>query len=701
MAVRRLATGRPAAGVLAVGFLTIVAIVVFRQAIFDRWTFPWDFLGSYTTTPAFVAASIGRGHPLWWSPFVASGFPVGLDPQAGIYFPGWWLLGVLRVPLTLRALTAVQIAHVVFGSVGVMALARARRLQWPWAMLAALAYIFFGGFYGEAEHADIFRGFAYVPWVLWALTPPTDRSRWTRVVALPALAWLIASGAYPGQVVSFGVAGAIYVAVALRMEPGSWRRYRGALLLATVSAAAICAAVLLPYLLAEQAGQFHRAYEPTAAVRAGESLAVKDVLGLYLNNFAWTYDGTVTAWALAVPMLIGLACVRRRMLSRHLPLVVTGALALTLSMAPKIGVIGHVMVSMRPLFPSRFPAADYKAIVAVSLLVLSADAWSELVRRREGLWLRAAALTGLVALGAIFAPSTYASPTKALWLVILLAAMSWALTVVRVNAKALAAILTALVIVDGVREAYDYRFLNHMSPWRASPAEAAQYRARDVYVRRLATSLRVAVASRPARVPPYAPLASAPTGSDPDASGWLASGYYAIDYGGTIERALWRAEHDPTWLAMLLAPWRAYVFPCAKVGCEDGAVRLPPPAKWPASAAVRTLSYGPRGITYSVATSRPVLMVENELAFEGWRSNNARAHLIDAGVPFRAWRLAAGSYRFTATYRQPGRIAQFFAALVALLAWLGCLFAVRWRSLRAPGRKTIVADRQLVGSAES
>lgn len=651
--------------------------------IFDGWTFPWDFLGSYTTTPAFVAASIGRGHPVWWSPFVASGFPVGLDPQAGVYFPGWWLLGILRVPLTLRALTVVQAGHVLLGSMGVLALGRARQLQWPWAALAAVAYLFFGGFYGEAEHADIVRGFAYAPWMLWSLTPPADGSRWLRLAALPVIAWLIASGAYPGQLVSFGIAGVVYLVGALSIGGSSaWRKHRVALLLVVVSAIAACVAVLLPYLLAEQAGQFHRVYEPTASVRSGESLAPKDVLGLYVNNFAWTYDGTVTAWALAIPMLIGLACVRRRVLSLHVPLVMTGSLALMLAMAAKVAVIGRLMVSMRPVFPSRFPAADYKAIVAVSVLILSAEAWSQLVRRREHLWWRAALMGGAIVGGAVFATKVYAPPTKALWLIIGVTVVSVLLVIARINARTLAVALVALVIVDGAREAYDYRFLNRVSPWRASPAEVASYRSRDAYVRKLPEALTTAVASRPARVPPYAPLATAPTGSDPDASGWVASGYYAIDYGGTIERSLWQAEHSSAWFSLLLEPWHAYLFPCAKVSCKRRAVRLPPLAKWAISPAVHMISYGPKGITYAVKIRQPMLMVENELTFDGWNSNTARARLVNVGIPFRSWRLGTGVYRFTVTYRQPGRLAQLWAAFIAMLAWLGCLFTA-WRRSRS------------------
>jgi hypothetical protein len=677
--LRRLRSSPALIPSLAIAGITGLAVIIFRQQLFDHWTFPWDFVGGYTTTPAFVAATVGSGHLLSWSPFVASGFPVDVDPQAGLYFPGWWLLGGLGIPATLRVLTAVQVAHVLFGSIGMLMLARARRLSLSWAVVAAVAYLLFGGFYGEAEHADIVRGFAYLPWLLWALTPPSASVRWTRLTVVPPLAWLMASGAYPGQLVSFGLIGLLYVGTALRSGGREvWQEHRTALLMAVLASGAVCLAVLLPYLRAERANELYRALEPTAAVRAGESLGPLDVFGLYLNNFAWTYDGTVTSWAVGIPVLIGLACLRWQTVRRHAPLAVCGAVALALAVTPRIGFVGRAMAALRPLFPSRFPAAEYKAAVAIALILLAADAWSRVTVRRQGLAWRAPALGALLVLGALLAPSTYGPPTRALWLVIVVVVASIALVLVRLPPRLLVCLLVGLVVVDGVREAYDYRLLGAVSPWRASPAEAAPYRARDVYVRTLPKLLAHAPTTRPARVAPYAPLTKAPTGSDPDATGWIADGYHLIDYGSTLERALWRVEHNPTWLALFLEPWHGYTFPCEEVGCSSHhAVRLPSATTWRPASTVRTLSYGSDKIVYSVDISQPELLVENELAIRGWQANTVKVTPMDAGVPMRAWRLSPGRYVFAASYHEGGRAAQEAAVIAALLFWLGSILAVR------------------------
>ncbi len=654
---------------LAGPLLLALTIWVFRLQLFDNWSFPWDFLGTYSTTPAFVADTIGRGHPISWSPFVASGFPVDVDPQAGLYFPVWWILGALRAPLTLRALTAIQVAHVLFGAIGVLVLARARRLAMPWATVAAVAYLFFGGFYGQAEHADIFRGFAYLPWLLWALTPPSAPERWTRLMAVPPLAWLIVSGAYPGQTVSFSILGAVYLAAALLTgEREIWRRHRTALLLAVLASAAVCVAVLLPYLRANEAGELYRTIEPTAAVRSMFAISPLDFFGLYLNNFAWTYEGTITTWAIGIPILVGVACARRETLRRQAPLLVCGAVALTLGMTPKIGFIGRAMTAVQPLFPSRFPASDYKAAVAIALIVLSADAWSAIASRPaiRARWIAIALACSVLIAGALLVPSTHAQPTRELWLVIAVVLASGLIASIRLPHSVLVGLLIALIVVDGVREIGDYQLGGAVSPWKEPPSALAFYFQRNVYVRELPERLHQVPKSRPARVP-------AATTAEPNASGWVADAYHEADYDPTVERVLWQAQQNPSWLALLLKPWHAYLFPCARVGCRSGEVSLPPPQTWQTSSDVQSLSYGLGRISYAVHVPQPMLMVENELAVHGWRADKSTVEAVRAGIPLRAWRLPAGTYRFTTTFVEPDRTLQELAAVLALAAWLGCV----------------------------
>lgn len=667
-----------------IGLLAAITMWAFRFQLFEHWSFPWDFLGTYSTTPAFVADTIGRGHPLFWSPFVASGFPIDVDPQAGLYFPVWWILGLLRISPTLHVLTIVQVVHVFFGGVGVFALARARRLELPWAAVAAVAYLFFGGFYGQSEHADIVRGFAYLPWLLWALTPPQVISRgWSRLVAVPPMAWLIASGAYPGQIVSFGIVGLVYVAVSLWLSDRSvWGRYRGALLITVIACLAICVVVLLPYIRAERAGELYRTIEPTSAVRASFSLSPLDLFGLYLNNFAWTYEGTITSLAVGVPILFGVACAKTPTFRRHVPLIACGVVALILAMAPKIGPIGKEMASLRVLFPSRFPASDYKPAIALVLIIVSVDSWSCIAARTRGRpWIAATSALCVLIAGALLVPSTYARPTYELWLVLLVIGATAVVALTRPRTRVLAVVLVALVVIDGAREIGDYRLAGTNSPWKEPPSALAFFEARNQYVRHLPERLREPVNTRPARVP-------AASTAEPDASGWVADAYHETDYDPTVEKSLWLAEHNTEWSTKLLEPWHAYTFSCSLTDCRSGHVHLRSASTWQVSRQVTTLSYGDARISYMVDTSKPLLMVENELAVLGWRSNTPKVKPFDAGIPLRAWRLAPGRYKFVASFQEPDRWLQWVALACALVAFAASAFILNFRPARGPMRRS-------------
>ena len=104
---------------------------------------------------------------------------------------------------------------------------------------------------------------------------------------------------------------------------------------------------------------------------------------------------------------------------------------------------------------------------------------------------------------------------------------------------------------------------------------------------------------------------------------------------------------------------------------------MPVPTRTTPGAGVQTLSYQAQKITYVADLSQPTLLVENELAINGWRSDDPRVQPAKAGIPLRAWRLPAGQYQFSASYHEPGRALQGLALAAALAAWLGCAFALR------------------------
>ena len=189
----------------------------------------------------------------------------------------------------------------------------------------------------------------------WRRLGCCGRSRPPRTTAVgrasrrSAVAWLVVAGGYPGQTASFALVGLAYVVVELRSRRGwPWRTMLVPLVLAAVACAGVTLALTLPYIEASSREELIRLFQPTVSVRATWAIHPLDALGLYLNNFAWDKDGTIAAWAVAIPALIGVACVRRRELGRQASLAIVGGVALVLGMRPAVRPIGKLMAVVRP-----------------------------------------------------------------------------------------------------------------------------------------------------------------------------------------------------------------------------------------------------------------------------------------------------------------------------------------------------------------
>lgn len=658
---------------ITVAVVVTATVVVFRRHLFSGYTFPWDFWGKYSAGPAFVSSSVGAGNPFDWTPFSGGGAPLAVDLQVGLYFPVWWLLGVLHIPATISVVTLVQILHIPFGAAGVFLLARRRSIALPWAAVAAIGYVFFGGFYGNAEHADIFRGFAYLPWLLWSITIPIDGRRRTAIVAFPILMWLTGSGAYPGQIVSFTLLCALYAGVELMMKPSDrrqWLTYG----FAFAAALAILAAIVTPYLSADSAGLLWRPTPSTVEQRAIWALRPVDSLGLYLSAFSWHFEGTIYQWAIGAPLLVGLAGLRRPALRGHPGLVVIGGAALALATLPAWLPAGRLLAAIPILDASRFPAADYKAPAALALLLLCVVGWQGLFQRPRVAG--AAAIGAALAAGVLVAPQhTSIPPTERLPLLLLVLAASVSLPLVASRAPRLALIaLVTLVAVDGGRSVADTEHESGTRPWEVNGDYVVARRERDEGARRAREVLAAPIPRRPARMPPGAPLDKAPGGTEQDALGYYGVGYYLSDFGGTITSARHTIRTNPKLEALMLQSWTAWAWPCEARLCESGSVNLPA-MPWPETTSVRTTSYGVDHITYAVALRVPSLVIENETWFPGWRADDDRIRLVSVGGALRGWVLPAGTYRFTAEFHPAQRTEQLLLGLLAVAAWLASVSA--------------------------
>jgi hypothetical protein len=670
-------------------------VVLSRHHLLGHTTFPWDFIGKESTSPAFVAALFEARMWSDWVPFQDGGSSLAADPLGGLYFPLWWVLGLAGVAVTLKVATVVQVAAVLAAGFGATALARSHSLPWRWSAYCGLAYGLFGAFYGGASHATIVRGLALLPWMLWALSVTDPRYRPRRTLVLPLLAWLLVAGAYPGHYASFAVTGGLYLVVGLvMMDPSSRRRLLGPLVACCVAGAAIVAVVLLPYAVATSAGDLFRPFPPEEFHFRLGSLDLIGVMGLYLNNFAWG-TATIHAWSIGLPVLVGLAGLRLvDIVERRLrPLWILGAASLLLITVGNIRPVAQAMAALSWLFPSRMHFADYKGQVAIVLILVSAIGWRRLLTTRDRVLVPTAVMTGfLVVAGIVVARQEHSAAlfdvraTSHIGLLVVVGVGCVAVVALRRNARL--GILVAVMLVvgllglDGYRRVRDLTIDENTDPFAFELATAERVE-RDAAAQRLVEQLEHPPAARPARTPTVQDRETRPHGFPQDAYGFLGLGYRAGNFGGTITSARWEIWGDPLLYETLLAPWGAVALPCN--GCdEEAARRLVESAapfavpRFDAAGPVRMTRYAVDDIAYDVATDTDLVIVENEIAAEGWSSGDERFHDIETSLPFRVSMVEAGSYDVALRYRDPARGLQVLAGAVAVIGWIaGAALVVR------------------------
>lgn len=167
---------------------------------------PDDFIGSYNNEPFAWWRDLAVSGLPEWVPYAWGGYPAVVSIQSGAWYLPLGLAAAVS-PYSIHAAAVVQALHVAFGALGVYVLGRRWGLGHPTAVFGLTAYFFAVGFYTNALHPDIVRGFAWAPWVFLVLSPSFP---WRRAWGVPLAAlilWQAVVGTYPGVVVALGYSG--------------------------------------------------------------------------------------------------------------------------------------------------------------------------------------------------------------------------------------------------------------------------------------------------------------------------------------------------------------------------------------------------------------------------------------------------------------------------------------------------------------
>lgn len=685
----------------------LVVAWLFHKHLLGDYTFPWDFQGGYH---AHAVARLRDGSflsPPLWMPWGGFGIPSQLSLQDGAWYLPLYAFHALFGYDMVDA-TRLQVLHVLAGGFGMYLLCRSLGIGRAAALMAGLAYLLGGTFYSNAQHVDIVRGAGLLPWLMLALNALWQKQTAARFGLFVIVLWQFLAAAYPGQV----VAAAYFCAVTMMLfvAHAAWMRRPWKARATLVATAAACGAglILLKFLPS--------VLDPDSVRQSAvpEALADRRVLTTLLLDVDLSFmPNDISMRDLFFPAAL-------------LPFVVLG---LQRSRASLLGMLGLVLAALfmadvtslqaiagsLPLTRiSRFPIADFRPILHLSLALLAAVGL-ERVRGDELRDSRAAARIAIVSIGAALLIAfglRMGHPVKAgafaaAALGVGIVVCGW-LRITRGSPHRMRAALVVLAAAVTVHGAMHQ--LSVGRAWRSEWSLAHEYAIYGTALRNLTSANRFeALEHRPARIV-YERL---PVGNLVDLfspkyqHGWYAEGFSAFGYENVKASprirqlySLALSDASPSqrsvlaWLlrrsAVYVAPDTQEVSPAALQACDQ-----PVCATEGARAAVVEMeAFREQGAVYRVQAAQGIRIVENEVYYPGWSSLLCEGATCRPGPDalaehslLRVWRLPPGNYRLVTYFMPPAwRLSVAIAWISAFLALLmvGMLAAAAARRRRAP-----------------
>lgn len=340
--------------------LFVLQVLLFSEYYSGATTAPWDFLGAYNAE-AFAWWRDGSFfQPTQWMPYQWGGYPAAASLQNS----GWYLpVGVVAwlVPFTIHAASALQAFHVAWGALGMYWLARRWGQGRAPALFGLVAYSFAVGFFSNAQHVDIVRAFAWVPWLLLCTSPQWP---WRRVWGIPLAAlvfWQAAISSYPGVLVLLAYGIVVWIVVAQVTVRPRFRDYLGPMLVTGLSAVLLSMVKFLPALLTRGIG--------------GTTGASADVFDLgVLGTVFFQYDLDFLPNDLSMRSLFVVAPVLPLMVVARWrnPLVRVGAAVLGVGVLLGMPWPWSSLVERLPgLDLSRFQMADSRAMIGAGAILVA------------------------------------------------------------------------------------------------------------------------------------------------------------------------------------------------------------------------------------------------------------------------------------------------------------------------------------------
>jgi len=678
-------------------FLIAQNLFIFKDHYFNDVGFPWDFPMGYYAIVAFWTSAVRHNIFPEWIPFQQMGFPFALQVQSGLYYPPLWLFPIFNIPYSLNAAVVTQCLHVLLGGLGMFLFLQQILKNNNLALVGAVIFQFFGGFYSNAEHPDIVRSFAFAPWIFWVFTlniaEKVELPR--RALLIPLLLYLLATGGYLGNLISSLLVMSLYIS--FQLVEGYVRQHdyhsliRTAIYVTglTLLGLTMTSIALAPvWMVKEQMIRYNQYESIGRAV-----FWVEQLPSLFLTNRLVPGEISMTSAYLTLPALI-LACfVSLENVKRFWPFAVIGIIGFLMAGGEKT-IFWMILTTVAPpLRFSRFPSSDYRVFIVIPIIIFALQGSKTITAKeiaKRSVVIRIMFILLWLTVGILIAyPDWHNQSVLAIGL-IALATITLALHGYRhhVGTSRIVVGILLLVLLDGVR------VLSNMNTWR-DPAISTLYNRNNwPYEKDRQLVVDNIFSSLPSRRPPRLP---SPHAHQFSWGGYVDGRYMMYDLGPGFLQVVNVVRADPLYQQYMQMEWLPlFMDPAlAQPGARsvdisnselEGYIEV---WKSRASTYITQTHYGINDITYQVYLDEPRLMMENEIYFPGWTARLISAtwqkqiQAISINGVFRAWELPAGQYRMEARFEFPNIWLCRGISLLAFIIWLAIL-TLYWRGF--PGR---------------
>jgi len=255
-----------------------------------------------------------------------------------------------------------------------------------YAIIGAVAFQFFGGFYANSEHVDIIRGLVFVPWLFYALSLDFEKPAITKkALFIPIIIFLIATGAHPGIFISSVFIMTLFVILqTLNMFSKGFGKRKsltiGGSLFGLLSLGLVLSVIHLGPFIQFGDEQLLR-FDDRSQLRY-HLFTIEQFPGFFMSNTAIPGEPSMTSTFLTLPILIFASFITWTFIKKFWIFFVIFAIGILMSFGNQTTFWIWLGSAIPILEFSRLPVSDYRIFVGLPIIVFAISGLKSIIERQ-------------------------------------------------------------------------------------------------------------------------------------------------------------------------------------------------------------------------------------------------------------------------------------------------------------------------------